>query len=86
MKINTDNIKKIEEEKQYLTGGDVVYCDAGDTNACSFYGIYVPSVGVVDSEYCSTACMPYKGKMYLGQSIGYWTITKIYKDAELIIK
>ena len=86
MKINTNNIKKIEEEKQYLTGGDVVFCDARDTGACSFYGMYAPNVGIVDLEFGSTSYMPYEDKMYLGQSIAYWTIAKVYKDAELIIK
>lgn len=86
MKINTDNIKRIEKEKEYLEGGDVVYCDARDTGAMSFYGMYSPSVGIIELEYGSNAYMPCKDKMYIGQSIAYWTITKKLENAKLIIK
>lgn len=75
MEIVTVGFEK-EKEKIRLKGGDVVYCKA-DKGSASFYGIYSPGVGVIDLEYGSSAYMSYKGDMYVGQKVNYWTIEKI---------
>lgn len=83
---NYNPATKIRPLGEQLKGGDVVYCDAGDSGALSFYGIYVPQVGVVELSAGSTAYMSSRDYMYVHTRISYWEVTKIFKDAKLVIK
>lgn len=85
MKVVTNHIKDNEIKHEYLHGGDVVFCQA-EIGADSFYGLYAPGVGIIDLEYGSSAYMACKDKMYIGQKVNYWTIIKVYKNSNVVIK
>ena len=68
-----------------LNNGDVVFCRAS-SGTSNFYGMYVYGVGIIDLEYGSTAYIPSSEKLHLKETINYWTIEKVFKNVEIVIK
>lgn len=84
MKVISD-YKSEEVKGERLKSGDVVFMKA-EHNSSDFYGMYVYGVGVIELENGSTAYTSCKNQMFVGTRISYWTVEKIFRNCELIIK
>ena len=78
-----DNHKE-KEEKEPLNYGTVVFC-RGHNGTGSFYGI-VYEYGVIELPYGSNAYINTNQHLHIGDSISYWTIERVCKNAKLIIE
>lgn len=84
MKITSDYTKqKLAAER--LKNGDVVFMKA-TRGACDFYGMFVYGIGIIELENGSDAYCRAKGYLYIGDAISHWTIEKVFKNCELIIR
>ena len=80
-----DNHKeKAPKNKETLKNGTVVFC-RGHNGTGSFYGI-VYEYGVIELPYGSNAYINTKQHLHIGDSISYWTIERVCKNAKLIIE
>lgn len=71
-----------EKEKPVLPLGTIVYCQ-GSVGTGSFYGIVYPE-GVLDLENGSDVYIKTENYIHLGDTISYWTITKVVKSKLII--
>jgi hypothetical protein len=65
---------EIPENK--IVQGDYIYCDASNTGALSFWGIYCGQIGVVALDGGGNAYLPKNKDLYLYNTYSYWTIIK----------
>ena len=80
-----DNHKeKAKKGKEPLKYGTVVFC-RGHNGTESFYGI-VYEYGVIELPYGSNAYINTNQHLHIGDSISYWTIERVCKNAKLIIE
>ena len=75
--------KPVESER--LGNGEIVFMK-GSHGTGSFYGICIHGIGVIELENGSTTYASTKEQLYVGSAISYWTVGKVYRNCELIIK
>lgn len=79
-----DKTNQKEDKREVLKNGQLVHCK-GNAGTGSFYGI-VYHMGILEIPYGSDAYIQTREPLHLGDTISYWTIDRVYKNAKLILE
>ena len=72
-------------EKARLGSGEIVFME-GDRGTSSFYGICIHNIGVIELKNGSTGYCLTKEQLYVGSKVSYWTLKRVFRNCELIIR
>lgn len=76
--------RKYDIPENLIRQGDFIFCDANNTGALSFWGIYSNDC-VVALDGGGDSYLPKKQQLYLDNTYNHWTITKRIKNDNIII-